>query len=172
MIDQRQTLVDYETQSFFWDRYMTIGKQAFENRRLVEAIRMFMLALKSAMTVDDKAQSVQSMSWMALVYYEWNNFAEAERLLKQVIIMAADRPEIEDKHQHYKLMGLVLEGQGKYKEAQETYVWLLNDCRRRGLTASDNEYRLLVQKHEQAKSRLPQVTLPPSAAVWDFSAVN
>src|SRR5581483_8661396 len=125
MIDQRQTLVDYETQSFFWDRYMTIGKQAFEDRRMIEAIRMFMLALKSAMTVDDKAQSVEAMSWMALVYYELNNLTESERLLKQVISMSADSPEIEDKHQHYKLMGLVLEGLGKYKDAQDTYVWLL-----------------------------------------------
>ena len=172
MIEQRQTLVDYETQSFFWDRYMTIGKQAFEERKMIEAVRMFMLALKSAMIVDDKSQSTQSMSWMALIYYELGNLTESERLLKQVISMGADAPEIEDKHQHYKLLALVLEGLGKHKEAQETYIWLLNDSRRRGLSESDAEYRLLVQKHEQAKAQLAQVRLPASAAVWDFTAVN
>jgi len=165
---------ELESQSFFWDRYMTSGKTAFEREDQIDAVRMFMLALKAAVVVEDKVRTAQSMSWMALVQYELSNFTESERLVKQVIGMSDDLKgtELVEERRNYELLAMICRRQHKYKEARDAYEWLVEDCQRRGVSQTNQDYLALLDMLDDTKRQLAHFNSPQTAAFWDFTTVN
>jgi tetratricopeptide (TPR) repeat protein len=122
-MDQRNTLVDFETQAFFWERYMAQGKEAFSKQRIMDALRMFLLAQKAGACLKDHEKEARTLAWVSLVFYELKNFEKAERAFDQAIeLFGANLPDLLEDSQHYLLLAMRYEKQGLSKQAEEAYA--------------------------------------------------
>lgn len=158
MRDPRQTIVDLESQSFFWDRYLEKGKEAFATERHVEAVRMFTLALKTANTLQDTLRKAQATSWLALSFYELHNFDQAETLLKEMLNMGQTiGPDVLEQEQNLQLLAALYERQARYKEAEAALSWLLFDYQRRPELQDSQALEMLSAKCRYLKQQQDEV---------------
>lgn len=154
MPDPRQTIVDLDSQSFFWDRYLQKGKEAFASERHVQAVSMFTLALKTANNLQDGLRKAQATSWLALSYYELHNYDQAEILLKEILQMSPNGgPDILEQDQNLQLLAALYERQSRYQEAEAALSWLLFEYQRRPEMTGSPSVEILADKCRDLKER-------------------
>ncbi|MBX3010181.1 MAG: tetratricopeptide repeat protein [Caldilineaceae bacterium] len=139
----------------------------------------FSQALTLAQMADDQAGQARSLAQLGLIAWRQGNYEGAERLYREALVMAADKPDYREVEAESRYgLGLVYRQQGKFDEAQVQFRQNLTLSRKVGNRQNEAKaldslgHVELLGRNYQAAIQYYQQALDIRKAIGDFAGIG